>query len=154
MYYRNKQNTAIESSIGGILNAQNAEKTLAKDDITQFDSNINTDFELMQEMYPKTAKKLLPYVKKAVKSSIYEGSPIMRDIGPDRTCIDKITTETLDMAANAYDGAEEICLENCTEDWSSGRLLHDLAETMVLAEVFLAKRADKNTSPPVSGTQK
>ncbi|MBQ6555055.1 MAG: hypothetical protein IJR45_03355 [Firmicutes bacterium] len=144
MYYRKRYTQKIDPMIGGILNAQNVEKTLAMDDITQAGEVRNDDFALMQEMYPQTAKKLLPYVKKSVGENIYDGSPVLRDIGPDRSCIGKMTLSALDMAANAYDGAEEICLENKTEDWSSGRLLHDLTETMVLAEVFLAKRNGNN----------
>lgn len=143
MYYRKRYTQKIDPMIGGILNAQNAEKTLASEDITQVGEAENDDFELMQEMYPKTAKKMLPYVKKTVCGNMYDGSPVTRSIGPDRSCIDKMTLEALDMAANAYDGAEEICLENCADDWSAGRLLHDLTETMVLAEVFLAKKKRK-----------
>ena len=35
MYYRKRYTQKIDPMIGGILNAQNVEKTLAMDDITQ-----------------------------------------------------------------------------------------------------------------------
>ena len=100
----------------------------------------NTDFGLMQALYGNAAKKLLPHVKNAVADNMYEGSPLLRDIGPDRSCIDKITNEVLDSARAEFDDVDEICLTECKNDWDNSRLLRELTESMVLSEVFLNKR--------------
>lgn len=162
MYYR-KRNSGISADMGAVLNKDNAVQTLAMQDITEAVGDENgapafsgerrpeegngagndMDFALMQALYSGINKKMLPYVKEAVEENIYEGSPIMRDIGPDRASLDKIINEAIDNACAGFDGAEEICLENSEDEWGGRQLLYDLTEALVLAEIFLKKRSKK-----------
>ena len=160
MYYRNRN---LSGGLGAVLNNDNAAKTLAAQDIVRAaetngevsdavderESGVrapraemthNSDFGLMQALYGGVSKKLLAHVKMAVAKNCYEGSPLMRDIGPDRASLDKVINEVLDMACAEYDEAQEICLENDIDDWEDMRLLYDLTESLVLAEIFLNKR--------------
>ncbi len=133
MYYRHS-NTAQSCDSG----SENAMSAVPVQENTA-DAR-EADFGLMQAHYGKLGKQLLPYVKAAVENNMYEGSPLLRDIGPDRASLDKTVNETLDAVCKCFDEAEEICLENRLEGWSAFRLLHGLTESLVLAEIFLKKR--------------
>lgn len=137
-----KQETPLNGSIGGVLNAENAENTLALENIedaAQAGSRQN-DFALMENMYTGTAKRLLPYVKETVDKNCREGSPIMRDIGPDREHVHMLTELSLNAAARSCDAAEETMLDARRRDWDHADCLYSLAQALVLSEIFLIKR--------------
>ena len=158
MYYRNRNN--LSADIGAMLNNENVAATLAQDDVVRTAESLPVggippmgqrcgcgpekgkidDFGLMQAMYTETAKKLLPYVKKAVNNNMYTGSPGLRPIGPDRSFTDKVTDEVMTAVCRDNDEAQEICLDNHRQPWNNKQLLYDLIYTMVLTEIFLVSR--------------
>ncbi len=154
MYYKNRSKN-LSADMGAVLNNANAKKTLAKEDIVrvmedlpfggrppagQLPQRPQDDYALMQAMYGGIAKKLLPYVKKIVKKNMYNGSPGLRPIGPDREFADKVTEEIVKTARRDFDEADEICLDKVCEKWNEKRLLYDLVRVMALTEIFLLQR--------------
>ena len=162
MYYKNRSNQ-LSADMGAMLNRENAAETLAAGDIVKMAESLpragvtpkggrppqgqlgskGGDIALMQAMYTGVAKKLLPYVKKAVRDNMYSGSPGLRPVGPDRAFADKVTDDVIAAARTDMDEADEICLDKVCEGWNDKRLLYDLAHTMVLTEMFLRYRCGK-----------
>ena len=164
MYYKNRSKE-LSANIGAVLNDENVARSLMQTDIVKMAESLpmggrppqgqrpqqsggqrpskpHNDFALMQALYGGVAKKLLPYVKKTVKKNMYNGSPGLRPIGPDREFVDKVTEEVVKAARRDFDEADEICLDKVCEKWNEKRLLYDLAQVMVLAEIFLLQRGN------------
>lgn len=161
MYYK-KSSKNISADIGAMLNSDNAADTLAAADIVMSAQSLPVgglppygqrpmpgeskfDYALMQAMYPKTAKFILPNVKKAVKSNLGIGSPALRPSGPDRAFVNKVTNDVMDALCRENDEAEEICLGGPCGMWGTKQLLYDLVSVMVLNEIFFDCRRNRKT---------
>lgn len=103
-------------------------------------SGFQNDFELMQATYTAINKALLPYVKVVVAEYAYEGSPALRDIGPDKEYITQMVIRILELAQNDIDEIEEIRLDSIREPWNELQLLYNIAEALVLTEIYFIKR--------------